>query len=244
MFKNDIYDYLAVTSDDGQVDNPVDNVDNGGVEDNAPEAPSTPPVPQEYEIDGEKLTLDQIRQFKSGYEGYTKSINDYKTLETQSKEALELYNYLKGNKDLAQKLYEYDNELQGKMPSKEKDEVNSMRQELDMLRIERNLESLKSKDPEVDEISVLKIATEGKLPLDIAYKVWKADNYEASLKQKLNEQSKQITKQIETNNGVTKTLIGDNASSKNVNGNFGLSPLELAYAEKLGMSAEEYSKWK
>lgn len=222
---------VDTTVDTGEVDTQVDVSDEGGQVQTEP-----------------TYTTEDIEKFRNGYESYNKQLEAYKQLEMQSKDALELYNYLNSNKDLAQKLYEFDKELQGgiqdKMPSKEREEMNSLRLEVEKMKIDKELNAIKSKDSSVDELELLTIANEHKVSLDLAYKIFKGSNFEKSLKQELDKQSKNLTNQIQQNGNVTKTLISEGDKANNDNASYGLSAMEVQYAEKLGMSAEEYSKWK
>ena len=210
----------------------------------------TEDVPEEVEIDGEKISYDDIRKFKNGYNSYAKTLNDYKELSDRSKDAIELYNYIKGNKELAQKLYEFDEELNNggsklddKMPSKEKEEISNLKREINTMKIENQLNVLKAKDSSMDELQVLKIATEKNLDLETAYKVYKADNFDKELQAKLKEQSKKTTKELKDASSKTKTLITEGEQGS-ADVNYGLSDTELLFAKKLGMEPKEYSKWK
>lgn len=253
MIKDEILLYVCIDGEDGgndiDVTEDVDNAEEVTEEVQEQEEVEDESVPiNEIELDGEKITLEQIKQFKQGYNSYSKQISDYKALQEQSKEATELFNYIKGNPALAQKLYEYDAELndgdlKDKLPSKEKEEINTLRREMTAIKIDAELSSIKAKDSSVDEIALLQIATEKGLPLDIAYKVWKADNYDTELKGKLKEQSKSITKNLQDAKKTTKTLItGD--TGKADDGTFGLSKQEIAMASKLEISLEDYARWK
>lgn len=214
-------------------------VDNSGVDN----------TPQTYEIDGEQYTLDQIKSFRQGYDSYTKVQNDYQALQQQSSEALELFNYLKSNQELSKKLYEYDQELQGglqnKLPSQEKEMFQNMQREINVMKIEKQLASIEAKDPNVDKVQLLTLANQNNISLDLAYNVLRGMNFENELKKSLENQSKDMTNQIQNNAKITKTLIteGDNKSGGQ-DLNFGLSTQEVTMAEKLGMSLEEYAKWK
>lgn len=214
-------------------------VDNSGVDN----------TPQTYEIDGEQYTLDQIKSFRQGYDSYTKVQNDYQALQQQSSEALELFNYLKSNQELSKKLYEYDQELQGglqnKLPSQEKEMFQNMQREINVMKIEKQLASIEAKDPNVDKVQLLTLANQNNISLDLAYNVLRGMNFENELKKSLENQSKDMTNQIQNNAKITKTLIteGDNKSGGQ-DFNFGLSTQEVTMAEKLGMSLEEYAKWK
>ena len=251
MIKDEILLYVCIDGEDGDTGVAEDVIDTEDVAEDVPEQEEVEEesVPiNEIELDGEKITLEQIKQFKQGYNSYSKQVSDYKALQDQSKDALELFNYIKGNPELAQKLYEYDAEvnsgnLQDKLPSKEKEEINTLRREMTAIKIDAELSSIKAKDASVNEIALLQIATEKGLPLDIAYKVWKADNYDTELKSKLKEQSKSITKDLQNAKKTTKTLITEDAGKAD-DGTFGLSKQEIAMANKLEISLEDYSRWK
>ena len=252
MIKDEILLYVCIDGEDGDTDVTDDVVDTPEVETEVPEQEEeveeeNVPI-NEIDLDGEKITLEQIKQFKQGYNSYSKQVSDYKALQEQSKDALELFNYIKSNPELAQKLYEYDAEissgnLKDKLPSKEKEEISTLRREMTAIKIDAELSSIKAKDASVDEIALLQIATEKGLPLDIAYKVWKADNYDTELKSKLKEQSKSITKDLQNAKKTTKTLITEDAGKAD-DGTFGLSKQEIAMANKLEISLEDYSRWK
>ena len=253
MLKDKILLYVCIDGED--VSDTSTDVEDTGVDVSTEEEVSEEEVDSsevisqnEIEIDGEKLTFDQIKQFKQGYSNYSKQVNDYKALQEQSKEATDLFNYIKGNPELAQKLYEFDAELSNgdlkdKLPSKERDEISALRREMTAMKIETELSSIKAKDSSVDEMALLQIATEKGLSLDIAYKVWKADNFDTTLKGKLKEQSKSITKDLQNAKKSTKTLITED-QGKADDGTFGLSKQEIAMASKLDISIEDYAKWK
>ena len=116
MLKDKILLYVCIDGED--VSDTSTDVEDTGVDVSTEEEVSEEEVDSsevisqnEIEIDGEKLTFDQIKQFKQGYSNYSKQVNDYKALQEQSKEATDLFNYIKGNPELAQKLYEFDAEL-------------------------------------------------------------------------------------------------------------------------------------
>ena len=205
--------------------------------------------PTEIDLDGEKISLEDIRKYKQGYDSYSKQVNQYKDLQNKSKEAIELYDYLQSNQELAKKLYEFDKELQegnsglkDKMPTPEKQALDSMRRDLTLMQIDAQLEKFKAQDENFDEVNVLRIATENNVNLDLAYKIWKGENAEQRIKDELDKQSKNITKSIQESK-KTKTLITE-TNEGTVDDSYGLSEIEQVYAQKLGMTNQEYAKWK
>lgn len=192
-------------------------------------------------------TLEQIESFKRGHDSYQEQLEAYKHLETSSKEAMELYNYLNSNKELAKKLYEYDMELQGsikdKMPSSEKQEVNNLKIEIEKMKIDNQLKAIKLKDSSVSEVELLKTANDCKVDLDTAYKIVVGNNFDTKLKEALEKQKTELTNQIQQNANSTRTLINE-SDKGNDDSTYGLTSIELKYAEKMGMKPEEYAKWK
>ena len=65
---------------------------------------------------------------------------------------------------------------------------------------------------------------------------------EKRIKDELDKQSKNITKSIQEGK-KTKTLITETNEGA-VDDSYGLSEIEQVYAQKLGMTNQEYAKWK
>lgn len=200
----------------------------------------------EFDIDGEKLTLEQIREYRKGYlrqSDYTKKTQELSKQRQDAKDALELYDYLKNNPDIAAKLTEVAPEDKKNIASSlnpAMERINNIEFQLKTTEIEKTLELISQRDPDVDEIAVLEIAQRENTSVDKAYKLWRADNFDNILAKKLADQSKQLTEKIQQNHGITKTLIntGDKTATTD------LSQLEMDMADKLGMSYEDYAKWK
>ena len=128
------------------------------------------------------------------------------------------------------------------MPTPEKQALDSMRRDLTLMQIDAQLEKFKAQDENFDEVNVLRIATENNVNLDLAYKIWKGENAEKRIKDELDKQSKNITKRIQEGK-QTKTLITETNEGA-VDDSYGLSEIEQVYAQKLGMTNQEYAKWK
>lgn len=254
MLENSILKLLAVDGMEGEgietnVDNSVDNVDNpvGGVEQKDTSEVETPQF-TEIDLDGEKLTLDQIRQLKqtnaSATELYERS-SKLTRIEQEYNDAIELFNYLKNKPELAQQLYDLDNSLpKDKIKSPYDDKIAALEQKMYMKEVEADLKEIVAKDKDVKDIEILQIATQNNCSVKNAYNIWKGQNFDKILEKRLAEQSKQITENIKKNNGVTKTIITEGDTTNDKSATHGLSDVELAFAKKVGMTPEEYSKWK
>jgi hypothetical protein len=103
----------------------MDTIDNGGgasttsdntgnVQTNAPASePVTPPTPiTEFDIDGiGKVKVDDIKEWKLGYmrqSDYTRKTQEIARQRNETKDALDVYNFLKSNPTIAQALADGD----------------------------------------------------------------------------------------------------------------------------------------
>ena len=216
---------------------------------------STPTTPNTYDFDGEQITADQIREWKMSnmrQQDYTARLQQVTQMQQQAQDALELYNYLKGKPELAQKLQELDsgvtqnpnlmNAVNNTNPMMER--LNALEANNIQMQIQNELSSILGKDKDVTDVELINIATANNVRITQAYEIWKGQNFDKLMQKKLAESSKQITQNIEKNNGITKTLIGEADKTNTSDVNFGLAENELSFAAKIGMTPEEYSKWK
>jgi hypothetical protein len=217
------------------------------------ETPDTPvepvaePTETFFDIDGEKLTPQQIKEYKQGYlrqADYTKKTQEVANLRKEHKEALELYEYFKANPHLAQKLSELEDDGAkdiNKVYKPQDPMVSELSRTVKAMEINHELELLKTKDPNVDEIEILNLANEEAIPISKAYTMWKGINHDKLLKAELDKRSAQLTEQIKKSNSTVTTLMNPNDKPTDVS--FGLSEAQMAMADRLEMSYEEYKRW-
>ena len=229
---------------------------NTQVETTAPETTNTvetnQDVPSKFTIDGEEVDLDTIREWKrSGLRqsDYTRKTQELAKQRKEAQEALEVYNYLMSNQELVQKLVEIDvnNPLQA---NKAKEKLDPLRKELEDVKtqlkikdIDFELNEITSKDKLVTDVDLLEIATSHNCDIKTAYTIWRGNNFEKIMAEKEKELTRKITENIKKNADVTRTLITPTDKSPEVN-TYGLSDVELAFAERLEMTPEEYAKYK
>lgn len=203
-----------------------------------------PPTPSEFEIDGEKFTAEQIREWRKGnmrQSDYTKKTQEVAKQREQYKEAVELYEFLQSNPTYAQKLAELTME-EGK--AKNIPFTDPRVAELDLrittMQIEKDLQEIKTSDPDCDEVELLTIANERRMPLKDAYTLWRGQNFDKLISKKLANNSAQLTEQIRRGQQVTKTLVkeGDKPTPP---ADYGLSAAEKRVADGMGLSYEEYA---
>lgn len=208
-------------------------------------------LPSKYDIDGEEFTIDEIREWKKGnlrQADYTKKTTELAKQRKEAEEALEVYNYLMSRQDLVQKLYEMDTDnpnevkrVQEKLDPVAK-QVQELNQKLLIKDIESELKEITSKDKMVTDVELLELANQIKCPISTAYDIWKGKNMDKVIKNREAELKRELLKEIQTNKAETKTLISQ-TDSNNDKGTYGLSDEQILFAEKVGMTPEEYSKY-
>ena len=224
----DLDDVILDGSDEGTDDNTND--DSG--------------APEFFEIDGEKLSVDDIREYKKGFlrqSDYTRKTQEIAKLRREHQEAIELYNYLRGNPELVQKLLEEEPQAPAQNLA-----IDPRLHELDLkvrtLEIEKTLGQIKRDFPEANEIEILQIATEKMIPVEDAFEMWKGKNLDKIVDKKVKTQSNELIDNIKTKGERTKTLM--KPTGKAPDAKLGLSDAEISFARKVGMSPEEYKKYK
>lgn len=212
------------------------------------------PTEENYiEIDGEKYTLDDIKEFRQGYlrqSDYTRKTQELARQRKENEYALELFNYLKANPYLVEVLKQQDmgspmfNVAQQLTPEMQKI------QELEMHIAQRDLDyeitQLKQKYPDFDEVKVLQEAEKrGITDLEFVYKALREVeqvDVERIKKEAIEESKKQILAEIEKNKDVTKTVInqGDKPTQAQA---ITLTPAQKRVAQGMGLTEEEYAEW-
>lgn len=230
---------------------------NGGTEPQVqPQAgnePASTPQTLEFEIDGiGKVTPDQIKEYKQGFmrqSDYTRKTQEIARQRQENKEALDLYNYLKSNPQIAQALYEGnysvvqgDPTFQSLNPAKR--EIANIQDELANIKLDSTIERLKSQYKDFDEVAVLTEAEKrGISDLEFVYKALQGDKLPNLKDQIAKEIRTQLTDEIRKNGIATDTIISNNDTPPTTVVD-GLSAEELAIAKKMGLSPEKYAKGK
>lgn len=211
-----------------------------------------PTVPASYNIDGKDYTLDEIREWRNSglrQADYTKKTQEIAKQRKEAEEALEVYNYLMSNQELVQKLIEFDttnpaqaDSVKGKLDPIQK-EIQDLKTQLRVKDIDSELNEILSKDKMVNDVELLEIATKSNCDIKTAYNIWRGNNIDKILAEREREITQKIKSEIEQNQTVTKTLISNGDIAPTVK-DYGLSDVEKAFAQKLGMTEEEYAIYK
>jgi hypothetical protein len=209
-----------------------------------PEGETTPT--DEFELDGEKVKFDDVKEWRKGYlrqSDYTKKTQEIAQQREQQKDAIELYEFLQNNPTYAQKLTELAEQEQVPVKAPVDPRVAQLDLRVTSMQIESELNEIKAADSDVDEVELLNLANEMKMPLKLAYNVWRGRNFDKLMSKKLAQSSAELTDNIAKGKQTTKTLIreGDKPTATT---NFGLSAEEMKVADGMRLSYEEYAKWR
>ena len=240
--------------DDVAEDVVVDDVVDGEsttVETDTPEVPETPTT---YDIDGESYTLEQLREFKQGHlrqDDYTRKTQELARMREELSDVAELRDYLASNPQLIEAMNQMDIDpnIQDKAmqynPVMQR--LNALESQIAEKELDSELSRLSSKYSDFNDVAVLEKATElGISDLEFVYLGMRGDsNMDAEkIKTEAVAQAKaEIMKEIKANKNITQTLV-DNSSTTVEPDVVELSATELRVAEGLGLSAEDYAKWK
>lgn len=256
-------EYLELLASEGEIQGgaepvsepTVEPVSEPTAEQNGGEVQAEPTI-EKYTIDGEEYTLEDIKQWKLGnmrQSDYTKKTTEVARQREELKEAVELFEYLKSKPELVQRMLEAEKEGEGTYNKdleyiKEKNdpirrELNDLKHKYYMSEVEKELNGILAKDSRVSDIELLDLAQKNQCTVEMAYNYWKGLNHDRLLNESIKEQKEKIANEIKTNNGTTKTLISK-GDKNNLSGSYGLSDLEMSYADKLNMTYEEYAKYK
>ncbi|MGL4774541.1 MAG: hypothetical protein ACRC2K_13350 [Clostridium sp.] len=217
---------------------------------NTPANEPIPDAPSDFEIDGEKFTVDEIREWKKGnmrQADYTRKTQELSKQRKEAEEALGVYNYLMQNQDLTKMLVEHQQQNGGDSSLREKvdptlRELNEIKQKMVMDDIDRQLNEITTNDKRVSDVELLEIANNSKCDINTAYNIWKGANIDKIMAQRESELKKSIMAEIQNNTVQTQTLIGGKDAKVESN-TFGLTDAQIAMAERFDMTLEEYKKY-
>lgn len=271
MFKNNIKLQLFADDDVTDTVEPVQpetqEVGNDDVEESQQPIESVEPTdiqtePEEkdnsVEIEGiGKISVDDIKEWKQGYlrqSDYTKKTQSLASQRQEYEDAVNLYNYLKANPELASRLQDdsYDGNQQYQQMTEKLNpfyqRLETLEQQLINQELDKEINDLKTKYPDFNEVEILNEANKrGVTDLEFVYKAMSSKNTDDVRKQIEDEVRQQILKELQDNNTSTQTIIsnGDKPPVKNYN----LSPQETSVAKNyieqgVFENIEEYVKWR
>lgn len=251
----DLFNLIATTEEGGI---PTDTIEVASqetevVETNQETTETTPEeqaIIDKYNIDGEEVTVDEIREWKKGnlrQADYTKKTTELARQRSESKDAIEMYEYLKSRPEVLKKLAEFDEEGQSKEKVVDKldpiaNEVKQLKYQMKMNDINSQLQSITSKDSTVSDVELLQVANDYGVEIEKAYNIWRGLNIDRILASEKQKTKQEVAESIQKNNTITKTLI-TTTDTKNEGGNHGLTDAQMLMCQKLDMTPEDYNKY-
>jgi hypothetical protein len=213
---------------------------------------ATTPIPiTEYEIEGlGKVKIDDIKEWKQGYlrqSDYTKKTQSIAAQKKEMQDAIDLYNYFKKNPQIAQQVANGQPINPAGTPLEKMNpvtgELEEVRRELSTMKLDNELNRLKGKYSDFNEVEVLEKADElGVEDLEFVYKALKGDKVDTLADSIRKQVEAELLQKIQANNSATQTIISP--TDQTAKGDFGLTPEEVAICEKAGWNKEAYAKSK
>lgn len=233
-----------VESDLKGSENPSDDKDDVIVD----KVEETPPVVEE-KVEAPPITQEDL------IKAIQEATNQEKPqMDPETEQALELMAYLKENPHLVQAMREVDIEGHQELNSFVPDEVTKKIQELEEFMLEQQYQKLiteiTTKYPDFDEEKVINYAQEHGLDdLEVAYKALKSDtiqgmDLEAERAKIREEERAKILSELRKDATNTSTIVDSNGTSPIMQTETVISQQEKNVAFNLGMSSEEYIKWR
>lgn len=234
----------------------MDTIDNGGGA--AVETPVTTETVKtsvtsaptnEFEIDGiGKVTADEIKEWKLGHmrqSDYTRKTQDIARQRNESKDAIEVYTFLKQNPAIAQALADGDaTALRGTTIANKmvgNPQLEDVNYRLASIELDGKLNTLKAKYKDFNEVEVLTEADRlGIADLEFVYNGLRGSKVDG-LKESLTKQiENELTERIRKNGIDTQTIISPNDATATTN--HGLTPEQIAIATKMKLTPEQYAR--
>lgn len=232
-----------------------------------PAEPETPPSVEKIVVDGEELTVEQIKELRAAglrTQDYTQKTQEIARIRRESAEAIELYEYLKSNPVVADKLLSDeqltpdDKQRLAKLDPRVAHNAKIER-ELNDLKLQREIDTLSAKYSDFDVVKVLHTAYEKQMTnLEDAYKLTRADAPAPELQTKTETQSAptidleaeraklrdEILAELRAEGNATKTIISSNGGTPPKQETaIQLTPEQDRVRKMQGLSVEDYQKW-
>lgn len=210
-------------------------------------------IPTEIEIDGQKVSLDELKNGYMRQSDYTKKTQEASKKAREAEQALQLFKQLENNPQLAQQLAQ---QLQLPVLDPNQRQLMELQNENVELMIRNELRDLKDKYGDFNEVELLNIAHSEQIRnLDTAYQVMTARKGGGetkpqevdvnSLREQLKQELMQELQKSQESQVDTSTIIqsgGDVAPVRDTSPQ--LSQQEVKVAKMMGMNPEEYAKWR
>ena len=207
---------------------------------------TTPSTPQTYNVNGQDLTIEELQTGYMRQQDYIAQREELNALREQNKQALELVEYLRKNPNLANKLLEEDN-----VDHNATNVVNALTERIEKLERERyvermnnQIEMLKMKYKDFNEVDVLNKAVQMNTPdLEFVYHGMRGAKIDDIIAQQVKEQLAKAQEDMVKNTQATRTVVGKTSDVEPTT-TYNLTQQEMRVADLMGISYEEYAKYK
>lgn len=207
---------------------------------------TAPSTPQTYNINGQDLTIEELQTGYMRQQDYIAQREELNALREQNKQALELVEYLRKNPNLANKLLEEDN-----VDNNAVNVVNPLTERIEKLERERyvermnnQIEMLKMKYKDFNEVDVLNKAVQMNTPdLEFVYHGMRGAKIDDIIAQQVKEQLAKAQEDMVKNTQATRTVVGKTSDVEPTT-THNLTQQEMRVADLMGISYEEYAKYK
>ena len=207
---------------------------------------TAPSTPQTYNVNGQDLTIEELQTGYMRQQDYIAQREELNALREQNKQALELVEYLRKNPNLANKLLEEDsvdnNAVNVVNPLTER--IEKLERERYVERMNNQIEMLKMKYKDFNEVDVLNKAVQMNTPdLEFVYHGMRGAKIDDIIAQQVKEQLAKAQEDMVKNTQATRTVVGK-ASDVEHTTTHNLTQQEMRVADLMGISYEEYAKYK
>lgn len=207
---------------------------------------TAPSTPQTYNVNGQDLTIEELQTGYMRQQDYIAQREELNALREQNKQALELVEYLRKNPNLANKLLEEDN-----VDNNAVNVVNPLTERIEKLERERyvermnnQIEMLKMKYKDFNEVDVLNKAVQMNTPdLEFVYHGMRGAKIDDIIAQQVKEQLAKAQEDMVKNTQATRTVVGKTSDVEPTT-THNLTQQEMRVADLMGISYEEYAKYK
>ena len=237
---------------DTEVDTNVEEVDTEvqetpEQEENVEQETQTEPeqTMQTFNVNGQELTLEELQTGYMRQQDYISQREELNKLREENKQALELVDYLKKNPALAQKIMdEPEAENVSNIVNPAMDRIQALERQIFVQNLDNQISQLKSKYKDFNEVEVLNKAVQmGVKDLEFVYNGMRGANIETLIAQQVKEQLAQATENMKKNAQATRTVVGTTKETP-VTVSHNLTQQEMRVADLMGMSYEDYAKYK
>ena len=207
---------------------------------------TAPSTPQTYNVNGQDLTIEELQTGYMRQQDYIAQREELNALREQNKQALELVEYLRKNPNLANKLLEEDsvdnNAVNVVNPLTER--IEKLERERYVERMNNQIEMLKMKYKDFNEVDVLNKAVQlNTQDLEFVYHGMRGAKIDDIIAQQVKEQLAKAQEDMVKNTQATRTVVGK-ASDVEPTTTHNLTQQEMRVADLMGISYEEYAKYK